>query len=128
MEVKAITYGGIITSLKVPDKAGQLGDVVLGYDTLQGYLDKSPFFGTIVGRYGNRIGKGTFTIDGKTYTLPINNGENHLHGGPQGFDKAKSGRPSRSSAPTRWAWCSRTRARMATWGTRARCRPRSPTR
>lgn len=88
MEVKAITYGGIITSLKVPDKAGQLGDVVLGYDNLQGYLDKSPFFGTIVGRYGNRIGKGTFAIDGTTYTLPKNNGENHLHGGPQGFDKA----------------------------------------
>ena len=88
MEVKAITYGGIITSLKVPDKGGQLGDVVLGYDTLQGYLDKSPFFGCIVGRYGNRIGKGTFTIDGQAYTLPKNNGENHLHGGPQGFDKA----------------------------------------
>jgi aldose 1-epimerase len=87
MEVKAITYGGIITSLQVPDKSGQLGDVVLGYETLQGYLDKSPFFGTIVGRYGNRIGKGRFTLDGKTYTLPINNGENHLHGGPQGFDK-----------------------------------------
>lgn len=87
VEVKAITYGGIITSLKVPDKAGQLGDVVLGYDALQGYLDKSPFFGTIVGRYGNRIGKGTFTIDGQTYKLPINNGPNHLHGGPQGFDK-----------------------------------------
>lgn len=87
MEVTAITYGGVITSLNVPDKAGQLGDVVLGYDTLQGYLDKSPFFGTIVGRYGNRIGKGRFTLDGKTYSLPINNGENHLHGGPQGFDK-----------------------------------------
>jgi aldose 1-epimerase len=87
MSVTAITYGGIITSLKVPDKAGQLADVVLGYDSLQGYLDKSPFFGCIVGRYGNRIGKGTFTLDGKTYRLPINNGENHLHGGPQGFDK-----------------------------------------
>jgi aldose 1-epimerase len=87
MEVKAITLGGIITSLQVPDRAGARGDVVLGYDTLQGYLDKSPFFGTIVGRYGNRIGKGRFTLDGKTYTLPANNGENHLHGGPQGFDK-----------------------------------------
>ena len=88
IRVTAITYGGIITSLEVPDRAGTVGDVVLGYDTLQGYLDKSPFFGTIVGRYGNRIGKGTFTIDGTTYSLPINNGENHLHGGPQGFDKA----------------------------------------
>lgn len=88
IRVTAITYGGIITSLEVPDRTGTVGDVVLGYDTLQGYLDKSPFFGTIVGRYGNRIGKGTFTIDGTTYSLPINNGENHLHGGPQGFDKA----------------------------------------
>ncbi len=87
MEVKAITLGGVITSLKVPDASGGLGDVVLGYDTLQGYLDKSPFFGTIVGRYGNRIGKGRFTLDGSTYSLPTNNGENHLHGGPQGFDK-----------------------------------------
>ncbi len=87
MEVQAITYGGIITSLKVPDRDGMPGDVVLGYDTLQGYLEKSPFFGCIVGRYGNRIGKGRFTLDGQTYTLPINNGENHLHGGPQGFDK-----------------------------------------
>ncbi len=87
MEVRAITYGGIITSLKVPDKAGRLGDVVLGYDSLQGYLDKSPFFGCIVGRYGNRIGRGRFTIDGTTYELPRNNGENHLHGGPQGLDK-----------------------------------------
>lgn len=87
MKVKAITYGGIITSLEVPDKGGQLGDVVLGYDALQGYVDKSPFFGTIVGRYGNRIAKGRFTIDGTAYSLPINNGPNHLHGGPQGFDK-----------------------------------------
>lgn len=87
MAVTAITYGGIITSLQVPDKAGQLGDVVLGYDALQGYVDKSPFFGTIVGRYGNRIAKGRFTIDGTAYSLPINNGPNHLHGGPQGFDK-----------------------------------------
>lgn len=88
MEVKAITYGGIITSLRVPDRSGTPGDVVLGYDTLQGYLDKSPYFGCIVGRYGNRIAKGRFTLDGRTYTLPINNGPNHLHGGPQGFDKA----------------------------------------
>lgn len=87
MKVTAITYGGIITSLEVPDKAGESGDVVLGYDALQGYLDKSPFLGTIVGRYGNRIAKGQFTIDGTTYALPINNGPNHLHGGPQGFDK-----------------------------------------
>ncbi len=87
VEVTAITYGGIITSLKVPDRTGTPGDIVLGYDALQGYLDQSPFLGTIVGRYGNRIAKGRFTLDGHTYSLPINNGANHLHGGPQGFDK-----------------------------------------
>jgi aldose 1-epimerase len=87
MQVRAITYGGIITSLEVPDRDGNRADVVLGYDNLQGYLDKSPFFGCIVGRYGNRIAKGRFSIDGQTYSLPVNNGENHLHGGPQGFDK-----------------------------------------
>lgn len=87
MEVKAITYGGIVTSLRVPDRAGQLGDVVLGYHHLEGYLKASPFFGCIVGRYGNRIGGGTFTLDGQTYTLATNNGPNHLHGGVRGFDR-----------------------------------------
>jgi aldose 1-epimerase len=71
----------------MPDKNGKLGDIVLGYDKLADYLKETPYFGAIVGRYGNRIGKGTFTLDGKTYTLATNNGENHLHGGLKGFDK-----------------------------------------
>jgi aldose 1-epimerase len=88
MEVRAMTYGAIITSLRVPDRAGRLGDVVLGHDDLAGYLRKPSYFGTVVGRYGNRIAKGRFTLDGKTYTLATNNGPNHLHGGIKGFDKA----------------------------------------
>lgn len=80
-------YGGIITSLMVPDKNGKSEDIVLGYDSLSGYLDKTPYFGAIVGRYGNRIAKGAFRIDGNEFHLPINDGPNHLHGGIQGFDK-----------------------------------------
>jgi aldose 1-epimerase len=87
MEVQAITYGGIITSLKVPDRAGKMADVVLGFDSLDGYLTNAPFFGAIIGRYGNRIAKGQFTLDGHTATLVKNNGPNHLHGGTKGFDK-----------------------------------------
>jgi aldose 1-epimerase len=87
MEVRAMTYGGIIVSLEVPDRAGKLGDVVLGYDSLAGYIESSPYFGAIVGRYGNRIAKGRFTLDGKTYKLALNNGPNSLHGGIKGFDK-----------------------------------------
>ena len=87
LEVRAITYGAIITSLRVPDRAGRLGDIVLGHDDLAGYVDKPAFFGAVVGRYGNRIAKGRFTLDGKTYTLATNNGPNHLHGGVRGFDK-----------------------------------------
>jgi aldose 1-epimerase len=87
MEVKIINYGGIITQLKVPDKNGAIEDVVLGFDKLDDYLKGSPYFGAIVGRYGNRIAKGRFTLDGVEYTLAVNNGENHLHGGLKGFDK-----------------------------------------
>jgi aldose 1-epimerase len=87
VEVKAITYGGIIQSLRVPDKAGRLADVVLGFDSLDGYLKEHPFFGAIIGRYGNRIGKAQFTLNGQTYKLAANNGPNHLHGGVKGFDK-----------------------------------------
>jgi aldose 1-epimerase len=87
MEVRAITYGGIILSLRVPDRAGKLGDVVLGYDAIDGYLKASPYFGSIIGRYGNRIARGRFTLDGKEYTLAANNGPNALHGGLKGFDK-----------------------------------------
>ena len=83
----ALNYGGIITSLSTPDKTGTLGDIVLGYDTIDGYLRSTPYFGAIVGRYGNRIARGKFTLDGATYTLATNNGPNALHGGLVGFDK-----------------------------------------
>ena len=86
-EARISNYGGIIVSFKVPDRKGKFGDVVLGYDTLDGYLKASPYFGAIVGRYGNRIGKAKFTLDGKEYTLATNNGPNSLHGGIKGFDK-----------------------------------------
>ncbi len=87
IELQAITYGGIITSLKTPDRAGASADIVLGFDAMDGYLKGHPFFGAIVGRYGNRIAKGRFVIDKVPYTLATNNGPNHLHGGVRGFDK-----------------------------------------
>lgn len=87
IEMKIINYGGIITSLKTPDKNGTMEDIVLGFDSLKGYLSEPPFFGAIVGRYGNRIAKGKFKLDGKEYTLAINNTPNSLHGGVKGFDK-----------------------------------------
>jgi aldose 1-epimerase len=87
IELRAISYGGIIVSLRVPDRDGRLDDVVLGHDDLAGYLAKPSFFGALVGRYGNRIAGGRFTLDGRTYTLATNNGPNHLHGGVRGFDK-----------------------------------------
>ena len=87
VEVTAISYGAIVTSIRVPDRTGAMADVALGFDTLDGYLKDHPFFGAVVGRYGNRIGKASFTLDGKTYKLAANNGPNHLHGGVRGFDK-----------------------------------------
>jgi aldose 1-epimerase len=87
MTAEIITYGAIVVSLTAPDKNGRFDDVVLGYDNLADYIKVSPYFGAIVGRYGNRIGKGKFTLDGTTYTLATNDGENHLHGGIRGFDK-----------------------------------------
>lgn len=87
VEMKAITYGGIITELRTPDRDGHPGDIVLGFDSLPPYETVSPYFGAIVGRYANRIAKGTFTLDGTTYHLPINNPPNSLHGGTVGFDK-----------------------------------------
>src|SRR5262249_15988157 len=88
MEVHAISYGGIITSILVPDRTGHVDDVVLGYDNSDSYIkDNDPFMGAIIGRYGNRIVKGMFTLDGQTYRLATNNGPNHLHGGKKGFDK-----------------------------------------
>jgi aldose 1-epimerase len=87
VEARIMTYGGIVLSLKVPDRAGNLGDVVLGYDTLAEYIAENPYFGCLVGRYGNRIANGRFTLDGETHSLAQNDGPNHLHGGLQGFDK-----------------------------------------
>ena len=88
MEVRVISYGAIIQSIRVPDRNGRFADVVNGHDTLDGYRTRSRFFGAVVGRYGNRIAKGKFTLDGREYTLAVNNGPNHLHGGVVGFDKA----------------------------------------
>jgi aldose 1-epimerase len=88
MEVRAMNYGGIIVSIRVPDRSGQFADIVLGHETLEGYRPNPPYFGAIVGRYANRIAQGTFKLDGETYTLPKNDGPNTLHGGTRGFDKA----------------------------------------
>lgn len=87
MDVRAMTYGGIILSLRTPDRTGHVDDVVLGYDRLDDYVTTSPYFGAIVGRYGNRIARGQFRLGGTTYRLATNNGPNHLHGGVRGFDK-----------------------------------------
>jgi aldose 1-epimerase len=89
MEVKITNYGAIVTSIKVPDRNGKLADIVLGYNDVSDYMNAvdKPYFGAIVGRYGNRIAKGKFTLDGEEYDLATNNGENHLHGGVIGFDK-----------------------------------------
>jgi len=88
VEVRAMTYGGIIVSLRVPDRKGQLADIVLGHDKAEDYMPNPPYLGAIVGRYANRIANGTFTLDGKTYTLPKNDGPNTLHGGlTRTFDK-----------------------------------------
>lgn len=87
MRIRAMTYGGIIQQIIVPDKNGKPGDIVLGFDSLEGYIKESPYFGAIVGRYANRIANGEFTLDGKTYHLAKNNGPNSLHGGIKGFDK-----------------------------------------
>ena len=87
VQVKITNYGGIVTSWITPDKNGAKSDIVLGFDSLQGYLSKPPYFGAIIGRYGNRIGKAQFKLDGNTYKLAANNGVNSLHGGEKGFDK-----------------------------------------
>ena len=87
MKVKIINYGAIVVSIEVPDKYGKINDVVLGYDSIEGYVQDPSYFGAIVGRIGNRIAKGKFSLDGKDYTLAINNNENHLHGGIKGFNK-----------------------------------------
>lgn len=87
LEAFITNYGGILTSLSVPDRSGKLDDIVLGYNDLNGYLKETPYFGAIVGRFANRIANGSFELNGDTYSLDVNNGPNHLHGGLRGFDK-----------------------------------------
>lgn len=88
IEVRVTAYGAHLVSVKAPDRTGKMADVVLGFDNLDTYMSQGlPYLGAIVGRYGNRIGLGKFTLDGKTYQIPVNNGPNALHGGPKGFDK-----------------------------------------
>lgn len=87
MEVRITNFGGIITSVRVQDKNGKMENVVLGFDSLSGYQGTHPYFGSLVGRYANRIANGKFVLDGTPYTLAVNNGRNHLHGGLKGFDK-----------------------------------------
>jgi aldose 1-epimerase len=87
LQTKITNYGGTVVSLLVPDRVGTLADIVLGFDHLKDFETQSPYFGAIIGRYGNRIGKAKFTLDGVEYKLAANNGENHLHGGLKGFDK-----------------------------------------
>jgi aldose 1-epimerase len=87
IEARICNYGGLLVSLKAPDRDGLMEDVVLGYDHLEGYLAASPYFGALVGRYANRIAKGKFTLEGVPYSLAANNGPNSLHGGLRGFDK-----------------------------------------
>lgn len=87
MTVKITNFGGIVTSIIVPDRDGKMDDVVLGFDSLKEYISEHPYFGCIVGRYGNRIAEGKFELEGHPYQLAANNGKNHLHGGIRGFDK-----------------------------------------
>lgn len=87
LRARIITYGALLTEMHVPDRAGQWGDVTLGFDQLSDYLAGHPYFGATIGRYANRIAQGKFTLDGRTYTLATNDGPNHLHGGDRGFDK-----------------------------------------
>src|SRR5262249_5760526 len=88
VEARITNYGGIVVSLKTPDRGGKMDDIVLGFDNLDEYLKGHPFFGAIAGRYANRIAKGHFTLNGVEYKLAVNSGGNHLHGGNIGFDKA----------------------------------------
>ncbi|MFB8758428.1 aldose epimerase family protein [Streptomyces sp. NPDC059852] len=85
--MKVLSYGGVVQSLEVPDRRGRYANVSLGFRSLDDYVASSPYFGALIGRYGNRIGKGRFTLDGKTYQVDVNDGENSLHGGAKGFDK-----------------------------------------
>jgi aldose 1-epimerase len=99
VEVRVIDYGGIITHIFAPDKEGNMADIAMGFDSLAPYLAGHPYFGAIIGRYGNRIAKGSFTLDGETYQLAVNNMGNHLHGGLEGFDKVRWNAEALPGAP-----------------------------
>jgi aldose 1-epimerase len=110
VEVKITNFGGIVVSLKVPDRNRKFDDVVLGFNDLDTYLKGHPNFGALIGRYGNRIAKGRFTLNGVEYKLAVNNGENHLHGGIKGFDKVVwTGKefPTRAGAAVRLTYLSK---------------------
>jgi aldose 1-epimerase len=108
VEVRAMNYGAIIVSMKVPDRKGQVADIVLGHDTLDGYFENSPHLGGLVGRYANRIANGSFTLDGVKYSLPKNNGPNTLHGGIKGFDQAVwEGTPLKGKAGVAFSYLSK---------------------
>jgi aldose 1-epimerase len=99
MEARITNYGGIVVSVLTKDRNGKAADIVLGFDSLSSYIKDTPYFGALVGRYGNRIGKGTFQLGGVKYTLAINNGANHLHGGLKGFDKVVWSVDEKASIP-----------------------------
>ena len=99
--VRLIDYGATVIGIDVPDRAGKVADIALGFDSMEGYLGTDPYFGSMIGRYGNRIAKGKFTLDGATYTLATNNGANALHGGVKGFDKVMwKGEVVKDATPT----------------------------
>ena len=100
VSVAITTYGGRVVALKTPDKKGAVADIVLGFDSLDGYLGDNPYFGALIGRYGNRIGKAQFTLDGTVYKLFANDGPNSLHGGKKGFDKVLWTSADKSTADT----------------------------
>ena len=109
VEVRAMNYGGIVVSIRVPDRKGEMADIVLGHDTAEGYMPNPPYLGAIVGRYANRIANGTFTLDGKTYTLAKNDGPNTLHGGTtRTFDKVMwEGEPLKDKAGVAFTYLSK---------------------
>ena len=108
LEIKTMNYGGIILSIRVPDRKGQFADIVLGHDTLEGYIPNPPYLGAVVGRYANRIANGEFTLDGKKYELPKNDGPNTLHGGLKGFDKVVwEGVPLKGKAGVSYSYLSK---------------------
>lgn len=117
--MKVLSYGGVVESLEIPDRRGRYANVSLGFDNLDDYVARSPHFGALIGRYGNRIAKGRFTLDGKEYQLSVNDGENSCTAAPSASTTG-SGTSSPSPTARTPAWCSTTPASTARWATRAR--------